>query len=282
MRKKICMLMMAAALSTSFVGCGKAETKTVENKEPIVYMEETNEAEEAKRNVAEIESTEQEENVYTEYDTYFLLNGVYNEGNQIDLATLNPDGSSYSLIKSIDIYYTNKELAGYTKENIDITVVSSNDEWAFCSLGTNGFLVKKEAFDNAIKEETVKESEAASKQEETDKVESNSASPTPNPVEEAPQSEKTVVMESNKYTPEEAVEIYKNTILAGGITWNPNLVNGASWGTGWIDLNDPEGNAKNELEGLAYEHGDGNPTTQYYFVVTGTDENYVYITAYGG
>ena len=92
------------------------------------------------------------------------------------------------------------------------------------------------------------------------------------PVEAAPS--------SNKYTPEEAVAVYRSLMEAGGMTWNPSIKNVTSWGTGWIYLEkgQPEWCASTNLESAAMGDSAGRSWTKYYLEVTGSDENAVYVT----
>nr|WP_300816007.1 DUF5050 domain-containing protein [uncultured Acetatifactor sp.] len=105
----------------------------------------------------------------------------------------------------------------------------------------------------------------------------------------------------DRYTPEEAIAIYRSLMEAGGMTWNPSLkgnwdetiglypiedwylhmdnYNGTSWGTGFIYLDKgmPEWAAGTDLESCAIGDGVGNPWTSYYIEVTGADAECVYI-----
>lgn len=86
---------------------------------------------------------------------------------------------------------------------------------------------------------------------------------------------------SNKYTPEEAIAYYRSQVEAQGMQWDPSIKAEASWGTGWIPLSKDELNAdyiSNAMAGYNYGDGTGNPKRLYYIEVTGSDENYVYIT----
>lgn len=97
------------------------------------------------------------------------------------------------------------------------------------------------------------------------------------------------------YTMEEAFAIYRNIIESNGITWDPSLkgnwsetigqhdifewykydseYNGGGWGTGFLDPQNIEFNAYNELEAFAFDDGTGNPTTSYYSEILGWDED---------
>lgn len=97
--------------------------------------------------------------------------------------------------------------------------------------------------------------------------------------------EKTQPTQTTKYTAEEAVAIYRSIMEANGIVWDPTLPSdGASWGTGFLPMNDPE--LAGNMDAEAYHRGDsaGTPWERYYIEVTGTDvfqgEPVVCITAY--
>ena len=63
--------------------------------------------------------------------------------------------------------------------------------------------------------------------------------------------------------------------------WDPSIKAEASWGTGWIPLSKDELNSDyiaNDMAGYNYGSGDGTPNRRYYIEVTGSDENYVYVT----
>lgn len=108
----------------------------------------------------------------------------------------------------------------------------------------------------------------------------------------------------DRYTPEEAIAIYRSLMEAGGMTWDPSLkgnwdetiglypiedwyhhmenYNGSSWGTGFIFLDKgmPEWAAGTDLESCAIGDSVGHPWTSYYLEVTGYDAECVYITAW--
>ena len=87
---------------------------------------------------------------------------------------------------------------------------------------------------------------------------------------------------NDKYTPDEAIAVYRSLMEAGGITWNPGLKDVTSWGTGWIELDkgQPEWVASADLESFAVGDSVGNPWTQFYLEITGSDENCVYVTSW--
>lgn len=69
---------------------------------------------------------------------------------------------------------------------------------------------------------------------------------------------------------------------SNGITWDPALKDGGSWGTGWIYLTkgQPEWAAATDLESCAMGDTCGNQWTLYYLEVTGSDEDAVYVTSW--
>jgi hypothetical protein len=89
-----------------------------------------------------------------------------------------------------------------------------------------------------------------------------------------------VVEVSDKYTPDEAVAVWRGILEANGMTWDPSIKEFASWGTGWLELKKgkPEEAAQMDLEGYAYGDGGGHPKTKYYIEVTSYDDNKVYMT----
>ena len=93
----------------------------------------------------------------------------------------------------------------------------------------------------------------------------------------------TVVVENTKYTPEEAVAVYRSIMEANGIIWDPSIKSFASWGTGWIYLEKGQPEWAGNSSVSAFREGGGDathPWTRYYLEVTGSDANAVYITAW--
>ncbi len=89
-----------------------------------------------------------------------------------------------------------------------------------------------------------------------------------------------MVEESDKYTPEEAIAVYRFLMEEGGIAWNPSLKDVTSWGTGfmYLDIGYPEWAASTDLESFAMGDSTENPWTHYYIEVTNSDNDAVYIT----
>ena len=299
--KNILALVLVLCISLSMMGCGRTNTK--DNTENVVATEiqDTENVQETEKN---------EEPKYTEYETYFLENGVDSEGNQYDMNT-----------KSVDLYYLNEKKCGYTKENIDIQIITSNDDYCYVNLEHKYFLMKtkdvedaklvdeneevetntqdkeSEQTSNTTTKETTKKDTSTKKDTTSTKNESantnnntsnNNTSNTTNeaqPTNSEPKVEETQPQEqpttSNKYTPEEAIAYYRSQVEAQGMQWDPSIKAEASWGTGWIPLSKDELNASYIANDMAsYNMGDGvgNPYRRYYIEITGSDENYVYVT----
>lgn len=310
--KNILALVLVLCISLSMMGCGKTNTK--DNTENVVATEiqDTENVQETEKN---------EEPKYTEYETYFLEEGVDSEGNQYDMNTMKPSDKKYTLTKSVDLYYLNEKKCGYTKENIDIQIITSNDDYCYVNLEHKYFLMKtkdvedaklvdeneevetntqdkeSEQTSNTTTKETTKKDTSTKKDTTSTKNESaNTNNNTSNnntsntakqeqPTNSEPKVEKTQPQEqpttSNKYTPEEAIAYYRSQIEAQGMQWDPSIKEEASWGTGWIPLSKDELNASYIANDMAsYNMGDGvgNPYRRYYIEITGSDENYVYVT----
>lgn len=285
--KNILALVLVLCISLSMIGCGKTNTK--DNTENVVATEIQN-----TENVQETEKNEEPK--YTEYETYFLEDGVESEGNQYDMNTMKPSDKKYTLTKSVDLYYLNEKKCGYTKENIDIQIITSNDDYCYVNLEHKYFLMKtKDVEDAKLEEETetndtqMKESEPTSSnttkystkkdtstKKETTSTKNESANTNNNtsnnntsntakqeqPTNSEPKVEETQPQEqpttSNKYTPEEAIAYYRSQVEAQGMKWDPSIKEGASWGSGWIPLSKDELNDSWIANEMAgYKYGDG-------------------------
>lgn len=193
-------------------------------------------------------------------------------------------GKIFYLTDSVDLFIDNGSYIGYTKPNIDIIAIMEYEDWYYIDLEgkarfvkasdveANGFEGSKQDYLASIAPPVIEEI------------------PVEKPVQTVPETpivdtllaEESVepIQESGKYTPDEAVAVYRGLMEAGGITWNPSLKDGGSWGTGWIYLEkgQPEWLASTDLESFAMGDSVGNAWTSYYLEVTGSDENAVYIT----
>lgn len=295
-KNKILVIGLVVTMMFSVVGCGdKEETSTVEATTNEVVAE-NNEVEES----VETETTTpiEEEDTHTpkesDYVEYLEFYGPENHENReilVDEETFEKyNGENVILSESVNLYYDDGCPAGYTKPGIEVQIDTYSDEWYSIYLDmdetyTKCRLVKAEEFEAAIKNDSNTETQNVEENTNTESTSSttntatevNTASVDNTPVSSEPIVE-TPVVESNKYTPEEAVAIYRNYLESNGMTWDPSIKEFASWGTGWLDLNDPEGQAKNALQGYQYGDGVGNSDTRYYFEVTGSDSDYVYFT----
>ncbi len=277
MRKKN--ILAAVVLALSLIGCGKQETdstiSTVSKVEDMAIV--TEETEETETVVEETVETAEEVS-YTERGELYMLDSGRNDGTQVDMSTWENNPLKYVTTKSINVYYTDTSLAGHTKENATILVALSSDEWNFCIFDKSGYLVKTEDLVDA-ELVTDREEEPASAEPVKEPVPAES---TEQPKAEEPVIEIPTVAESDKYTPEEAIAVYRSLMEAGGITWDPSIKDVTSWGTGWIylDKGQPEWAASTDLESFAMGDSVGNPWTKYYLEVTSSDENVVYITAW--
>lgn len=256
-------------------------------------------------NEQEMDTNVEESLTYREQGNVFLLeNVVHNPENNVDMDALEYDGKTYKLVESVSIYDTDNTLAGYTKEDIRIQVITSNDIWSYCDFGdeTSGYLVKTEELMNAISDKdkerllvasatpTPAPTPSPTKAPEIPKVETPKEESTPTvsepvvdiPVVAPPVEEQPVVVENDKYTPEEVIAIYRSVMESNGITWDPSIKEFASWGSGYFYLDKGwiEENAYSSVESFQFGGGTGKPWTLYYLEVTGSDENCVYITGW--
>lgn len=272
-------LFISMMLSLSMIGCSnKSEevmgsVQTVEPTEIASIIETETEIVMGKTTETIAEAS------YTEYGDLYLLDSGCNSGIQVDMTEWDLVNKEYILKQGINVYYTDTSLAGYTKDNITVATARSNDEWYFCVFDKSGYLVKAEdlvssvSLDDAGEEVALNEPVKETIYGETtvQSVEVGVAEPIVEPP---------AVADSTKYTPEEAIAVYRSIMEANGIKWNPDLKNGGSWGTGWIYLEkgQPEWCAATDLESVKMGNGDGVPWDNYYLEVTGFDENAVYIT----
>lgn len=214
---------------------------------------------------------------------------VCNEGEDVfgSVSFQSTGSNNYVTTSKVPIYAKNGVKLGYTKENVVIIVLGIYDDWCYFDLnGENKYArlsdieansITVEERDTKTEEETKKQEESSVKTEtpvENIPVEQPGVETPPEPDEpvEAPA--------SNKYTPDEAIAVYRSLMEAGGITWNPGLKDVTSWGTGWIDLDKgyAEWVAETNLESFSIGNLGGDSWTEYYLEVTGSDENSVYFT----
>lgn len=148
------------------------------------------------------------------------------------------DAESFITTDKIDLYNINGIRVGYTLKDAWLETFGECNGWYFFYLdGNQRFARVEDVKANSITREQAKAEEEANKQEEpTAKAEA----PVEQPVVETPPASEPIEQpvetpaESDKYTPEEAMSVYRSLMEAGGITQNPALKDVSSWGTGWL------------------------------------------------
>lgn len=290
--RKLLTLIMILCVSMSMLGCGN----TKEN-DKINSTENTESISKEVIETEQVESTENSEPTYTEYDTYFLQDGVEPSETTYDMNLLKPDGHTYTLTKSVNLYYTNEKLCGYTKENIDINVVTSNDDYCYVILDhKDGFLLKTKdveaasvegievAEDNLSEDKNQESSTSGGKKQDTtgtknkstntnNNTSNNNTSNTAKEEQSAnnePEVEESDTTFNIDYTPEEALAYYRSQVEAQGMKWDPSIKDVVSWGTGFLPLSKDELNddyIANDMAGYNYGSGDGTPFRTYYMEI---------------
>ncbi len=290
--RKLLTLIMILCVSMSMLGCGN----TKEN-DKINSTENTESISKEVIETEQVESTENSEPTYTEYDTYFLQDEVEPSETTYDMNLLKPDGHTYTLTKSVNLYYTNEKLCGYTKENIDINVVTSNDDYCYVILDhKDGFLLKTKdveaasvegievAEDNLSEDKNQESSTSGGKKQDTtgtknestntnNNTSNNNTSNTAKEEQSAnsePEVEESDTTFNIDYTPEEALAYYRSQVEAQGMKWDPSIKDVVSWGTGFLPLSKDELNddyIANEMAGYNYGSGVGTPFRTYYMEI---------------
>jgi hypothetical protein len=277
--------------------------------------EETGSAKEAKE-----PSYIEHDSYYEDENFDWSGNTVLDTYQTTDIKFTSANNSAYAIYDSIDLYATNGKVMGYTKENIWCFLTATADDWYCLTIDDNAFFVKASDFEgnNALlngsnmdydgnyiipergstttsSETTSTNSNTTSNEVATSKETNNTTSNTTTnetstnvsnettTTSEVETSSTTSSASNDKYTPDEAVAIYRSILESNGMTWDPSLPSdGASWGTGWIYLKKgkPEEAAQMDLEGYAYGDGGGRSKTRYYIEVTSYDDNRIYITGW--
>lgn len=307
MKRKILWVIMMAVVTLLVGGCGNS-TEDINKKDAIIASstneeEETENIEETDTKAVEFGSdvsamddidskiTEKDDSELNLKSYYYSMEDrtVCDSGEDVFGFVLfeSTDSLNYVTTGEVPIYAQNGVKLGYTKESVDIIVLGVYGDWCYFDLnGENKYARLSDIEANAITiaERDAKAEEEANKQEEaTVKTET--------PVENVP-AEQPVIDElsvpdkpvetpaNDKYTPEEAIAVYCSLMESGGIIWNPALKDGGSWGTGfmYLDKGYAEWAASSSLESFAMGDSVGNPWTEYYLEVTGSDEEAVYYT----
>lgn len=307
MKRKNLLAMMLVSI-IALTGCGESATANINETEQAAAENtaQNARASETERTEASVEGSgfveaEEIDSLITEKDESELNLKEYfysyedreaeKEGDAVFyLANFETTGDYFYMTDSVDIYAYNGVCIGHTKPDISISMIGKCNNWYYFDLRGNtrfakvsdveeaGFAGSEQDYLASLKpkEETPSTQAPASGGETSVPVVQEPE--TTVPVEETPA--ETTESDSGKYTPEEAIAVYRSLMEEGGMTWNPSLKDGGSWGTGWIYLDKgyPEECAYSDLESCAMGDSAGNPWTSYYLEVTGSDEGAVYIT----
>ena len=252
-------------------------------------------------------TVETEEPIYLDYEDLYLADN-YLKVCKEKLAAVDEDSiektyEEYVLSESVDLYNFEGTWVGYSKPDIKVTLFGINENWAEVSFIRTILYIPRENFDavaSAVEEpeteillaeveEPAFEKETTTVQEtpKTEKPKTETTKPaTSKPVAEPSSTEPVTVepepvTDNTKYTPEEAIAVYRSIMEANGISWNPSLKNGGSWGTGWFYLKKGwiDENAYSDVEVFKMGGGDSTrPWDCYYIEITGSDTNAVYFT----
>lgn len=313
MKRKTIGTLLALMTAVSFTACGTKETMVTE----AVAMESNITVTETTGLIVEdlpVEITPEtigtEEPLTKEYGSFVIYNEAQGEAVDIPLKDFYPLDGEYLLTTDIPLYYTAGKTAGYARKGFTINVMDGNTEWLRFEntekkdyFTVDFLLVKVEELREATSVEVVTtqtvepetESELLASAEttpvtetpKTEKPKTETAKPaTSKPVAEPSTTEpvtvepEPVMIESNKYTPEEAVAVYRSIMESNGIQWDPSIKEFASWGTGWIYLTkgQAEWAGNSAVESYRIGNSVGSSWTKYYLEVTGSDNNAVYIT----
>ena len=306
MNRKSVLVIVMIAVMLSGGGCGNKEAETTVENNPEIYQEKEVENVETQptatvqeENPAKAETADIDSLIVEKTDDELDLKQFFysyedrsmdNEGERVfDTDWFEYLPEIFVTTGNVDLYNINGIRIGYTLENVEIDPFGEYNGWYYFYLDNEQRFARvedvsanstvKEIIDytqeeiNEYEESTVKtEKPNETTSVEPPKVDNTNTPAPPEPIEQP--------ATSDKYTPEEAMAVYRSLMEAGGITWNPALKDVSSWGTGWIylDKGQPEWAAETNLESAAIGGHGGNSWTQFYFEVTGSDEECVYVT----
>lgn len=302
-RKRIYAILMVVVMVFA-AGCGNTEdankvetamtesntSETVENGNSDATDRKTVESESSAFESDDIDSkiTEKDDSELDLKDYYYSMEDrtVCNSDENIFGSVIynGTDFTGYVTTSKVPIYAKNGVKMGYVKEGVDIIILGEYGGWCQFDLdGENKYARLSDIEENSI---TMDERDAIAMAEEANKQEQASAK-TETPVETVPSEQpvqvapvETESVESEKYTPDEAIAVFRAGMEAGGMSWNPSIKDVVSWGTGflYLDKGYPEWAAETNLESAAIGGHGGNSWTEYYLEVTGSDEECVYYT----
>lgn len=311
MKKKFWAVLMTVTM-VMVGGCGNQIETNENTKDAIVNSDvntvEANEMESTEEDTTEVVSTDvnaiQEfDPVITEKDDSELHLKNYHD--YLEDKTLCTDEDVFSngafesvedvyfqTTKKVPMYASNGVRTGYIDEDVGFSVIATCGDWCYFYIGMDNakrYARLSEIEENSMTLEEIDamraeaevqakvDAEAEKQQTQTKPVEDTSLQNTPPATEpvETP-------IESNQYTPEEAISIYRSIMEGGGITWDPSLKGVSSWGTGffYLDKGYPEWAGESSLESFAMGDSVGNPWTRYYLEVTDSDDECVYFTSW--
>lgn len=310
MAKRIIAIIALMIVEFSLVACGSSNdvknvkttgtdtTESVSNQENLGLSNDnlSNKSDDSSEN----QKIDSEQNLYDNHSddeiekdyTYIDMKDIFivdeidiGDGIEINFDDMDLISGSFLIPESIDIYSFYGTYAGYTKPEIEIGSVKRNDKWVLIAFAKNSFLVKTEDFDRVAKDtlkndNVVEDTHSNGTQSELVNNDINTTETVASSQENITQSE--LPIEANDYTAEQAIADYRAIMEANGITWDPSIKEFASWGTGMLPINkaEVEAGAYSSLESFAMGDSVGHPWTKYYLEVTGSDENYVYVTSY--
>ena len=272
-RKRIYAILMVVVMVFA-AGCGNTEdankvetamtesntSETVENRNSDATDRKTVESESSAFESDDIDSkiTEKDDSELDLKGYYYGMEDrtVCNNGENIFGSVIynGTDFTGYVTTSKVPIYAENDVKMGYVKEGVDIIISGGYVGWCQFDLdGENRYARLSDIEANSI---IMDERDAMVAAEEANKQEQASAGgETPVPPEQSEQivPVETEPVESDKYTPEEAIAVYRGLMEAGGITWSPEIKDVVSWGTGWLylDKGQPESAAGSSLESFA-------------------------------
>lgn len=140
----IAVTLTASVLAATLTGCGTrakaTDQEVVMEEEPIIVTDEEDSEKVTVETDDEIIETEEVvadggeadvEATYTEHEYFFALDKQDDStAEDIDWDAIKPDGNDYLLKDSVNIYGSGKgRIAGYTKPDINVHVVTSSDDW---------------------------------------------------------------------------------------------------------------------------------------------------------
>jgi hypothetical protein len=162
MKKKLVVSLLSLSMALSMlVGCGSSSSDTgiaESNDEETQAMVET--AIESTIETAEAtneetgSAKEAKEPSYIEHDSYYEDENFDWSGNTVldtyqttDIKFTSADNSAYAIYDSIDLYATNGNVMGYTKEDIWCFLTATADDWYCLTIDDRTFFVKASDFE---------------------------------------------------------------------------------------------------------------------------------------